>query len=144
MPSVTRRKLKTGRPTTTTDNTLTPIMALPVLPANGSFSYKGTVIARNANTGAVVAFFPFNSGTIISGTVTQSGGGGQAAPCKTAPSDGGATQGFAPPGVSSNGAGNGLTVGLALNGNVGELVVTGIAATTILWCADLDLTLQSN
>lgn len=98
--SVKRRTLK-SKESTTTDATPTPILVLPQLPQDGAFVFRGTVIARNVTTGAVVGFFPLNSGTIVGGVVTQSGGTGQAPPCKTAPADGGTAQGFAPPGCSA-------------------------------------------
>lgn len=40
--------------------------------------------------------------------------------------------------------GAGLTAAFAVNGRVAELVVTGIAATPILWAVTGDLTIQSN
>jgi hypothetical protein len=140
---VTRRQLK-AKETTTKDATPTPILVLPQLPQDGGFVFRGIVIARNIASGAVVAFLPVNSGTIIGAVVTQSGGTAQAVPCKTAPVDGGTAQGFAPPGCSSLPTGAGLTLGFAVNGRVAELVVTGLDAMPILWAVVGDLTIQSN
>jgi hypothetical protein len=141
--SMKRRHLKSIE-STTTDATPTPILVLPQLPEDGSFAFRGTVLARNVTTGAVVTFFPVNSGSITGGTVTQNGGTSHAAPCKTAPADGGTAQGFAPPGCSTLTTGAGLTVGFAISGRVAELVVTGLVATPIRWALTGDLTLQSN
>src|SRR5262245_18145396 len=108
--SVMRRQLK-ARETTTADETPTPILVLPQLPVDGSFAFRGIIIARNTTTGAVVVSLPVNSGTIVGGTITQTGGTPQAVPCRTAPADGGTAQGFAPRGCSSTTNGAGLTAG---------------------------------
>lgn len=140
---VTRRQLK-AKETTTVDAMPTPILTLPQLPLDGSFAFRGTVIARKIATGAVVTFQPVNSGSIVAGTVTQTGGTAQAFACRTAPADGGTAQGFAPPGCANLTTGAGLTVGFAVNGRVAELVVTGLAGTPILWAVTADLSLQAN
>jgi hypothetical protein len=141
--SAHRRQLKASE-TTTTDNTPTPILVLPQLPQNGAFVLSARVIAKNVATGAVVVFCPLNSGTIVNGTITQSGGTPQAAPCKTAPADGGTAQGFAPPGCSTTTDGTGLTVALDDNSRVAELVVTGLVGTPIVWAVAGDLLIQSS
>lgn len=141
--SVQKRRLK-AKEITTTDATPTPILVLPELPQDGAFALSAIVIARNVTTGAVVAFWPLNGGTIVGGTVTQCGGTAQAPACKTAPADGGTAQGFAPRGCSSTTNGAGLTAALAVNGRVAELVVTGIAGTSILWAVAGDLLIQSS
>ena len=117
---------------------------MPQLPLNGGFAHRATVIARNTASGAVVDFFALNSGTIVNGVVTQSGGTGQASPCNTAPADGGTAQGFAPPGCSTLTTGAGLTAAFAINGRVAELVVTGLAGTSILWSVMTYLVIESN
>ena len=117
---------------------------LPQLPLNGSFAFRATVIARNTATGAVVDFFSLNGGTIVAGAITQSGGTGQAPPCNTAPADGGTAQGFAPPGCSTLTTGAGLTAAFAVNGRVAELVVTGLAGTSILWSVMSSLVTETN
>ena len=141
--SVYRRRLK-ARETTTKDATPTPILVLPQLPQDGAFALNAIVIARNTATGAVVGFVSLNSGAIVGGTITQTGGTPQAAPCRTTPADGGTAQGFAPPGCSTKANGAGLTAALTVNGRVAELVVTGLAGTSILWATAADLLTESS
>jgi hypothetical protein len=124
---------------TTSDATPTDLLTLPVFPANGSFTLSGTVIARAPAGDQVTAFFPLNSGNIAASAITQSGGRADAAPCPTAPSDGGVAQGFAPRGCSTTTDGLGLTMPLNLHGQIASLVVVGQAGTVITWSWDLTL-----
>jgi hypothetical protein len=115
---------------TTLNSTPAPIFNLHNLPANGAFTVQGQLIARSQTSGLEVTYSPTWTGTIINGVITQTGGTGNAAPCDVSPSDGGATQGFAPAGVL---AGEGaVSNALSINGTVASVQVTGLSQA-ITW-----------
>jgi hypothetical protein len=125
---------------TTVDATPTVLLlTLPALPEGGSFTLQGSVIARAQVRGQQTTFYPMHSGTMAAGVLTQSAGGAGAVACTTSPTDGGAAQGFAPPGCSTLPNGLGMTMPLTVTGALAALSVVGIDDVAITWAWDLTL-----
>jgi hypothetical protein len=148
--SCIRRTLKSGPGGLITPGaTRTPFLCFKV-PATGSFTLKGVLVARKAG-GNTLTYNLFTSGDCQAGTPAVPATA-QSALCPTSPADGGVVLGFQPPGVSSaadgtgrfdnqNGATGVIVFGAAQNGQVPvELNTVGLAGTSITWSWNIELT----
>jgi hypothetical protein len=110
--------------------TPTRAIAIPLLPAHGSWVITGTVQAVRADgVPGAVTFFPTFTGVCDRGLATLNNT--DAVP--TEPGDGGLEQGFHPGGLS--------VVGADASGLQIEIALTGVAGVAISWAWELEVML---